>query len=140
MNDETLTVTFLYQPIRVKVSSGVSSTYRNQIVGRLMFFITHFSSKSHMNPISDVIASHQLNYHLYADDTQLYLAFQTNHLNLAIDCVVTCVSEIRYWMERNDLKLNPDKTDILLIHSRFREDPILDHLQFRDERISISDM
>ena len=42
-------------------------------------------------------------------------------------------------MERNDLKLNPDKTDVLLIHSRFREGPALDYLQFRDERISISE-
>ena len=83
-------------------------------------------------PISDVIASHQLNYHLYADDTQLYLAFKTNHLNLAIDRVLSCVSKISCWMERNDLKLNPDKTGILLIHSRFREGPALDYLQFRD--------
>ena len=42
-------------------------------------------------------------------------------------------------MEQNDLKLNPDKTDIMLIHSWFREGPALDYLQFRDERISISD-
>ena len=35
--------------------------------------------------------------------------------------------------------MNPEKTDILLIHSRFREGPVLDYLQFRDERISISD-
>ena len=88
---------------------------------------------------SDVIANRQLNYHLYADDTQLYLAFKTNYMNLAIDCVVSCVSEISCWMEQNDLKLNPDKTDILLIYSRFREGPALDYLQFRDERISISD-
>ena len=42
-------------------------------------------------------------------------------------------------MEQNDLRLNPDNTDILLIHSRFREGPALDYLQFKDERISISD-
>ena len=60
-------------------------------------------------------------------------------MNLAIDCVVSCVSEISCWMEQNDLKLNPDKTDILLIYSRFREGPAVDYLQFRDERISISD-
>ena len=42
-------------------------------------------------------------------------------------------------MEQNDLKLNPEKTDILLIHSRFREGPALDYLQFRDKQISISD-
>ena len=79
-------------------------------------------------PISDVIRNRQLNYHLYADDTQLYLAFKTNHMNLAIDRVVSCVSEISCWMEQNDLNLNPDKTDIFLIHSRFREGPALDYL------------
>ena len=77
-------------------------------------------------PISDVIASRQLNYHLYPDDTQLYLPFKTDDVNLAIDRVVSCVSEISCWMEQNDLKLNSDKTDILLIHSRFREGPALD--------------
>ena len=64
-------------------------------------------------PISDVIASRQLNYHLYADDIQLYLAFKTDDVNLAIDRVVSCVSEISCWTEQIDLKLNPDKTDIL---------------------------
>ena len=51
-------------------------------------------------------------------------------MNLAIDRVVSCVSELSYWMEQNDLKLSPDKTDILLIHSRFREGPALDYLQY----------
>ena len=60
-------------------------------------------------------------------------------MNLDIDRVVSCVSETSCWMEQNNLKLNPDKTDILLIYSRFREGPALDYLQFRDERISISD-
>lgn len=84
-------------------------------------------------------ARRQLNYHLYADDTQLYLAFKADHVNLAIDRVVSCVSEVSCWMEQNDLKLNRDKTDILLIHSRFRKGPALDFLQYRDERISFSD-
>lgn len=35
-------------------------------------------------PISDVIASRHLNYHLYVNDTQLYLAFNTDDVNLAI--------------------------------------------------------
>ena len=64
---------------------------------------------------------------------------KTDDVNLAIDRVVSCVSEISCWMEQNDLKLNQQKTDILLIHSRFRDGPALDHLQFGDERISVSD-
>ena len=50
--------------------------------------------------------------------------------------VVSCVSKISCWMEQNDLKLNPEKTDFLLVHSRFREGPALDCLQFRDKQIS----
>ena len=46
-------------------------------------------------PISDVITSCHLNYHLHADDTQLYLAFKTDDVNSAIDRVVSCVSKIR---------------------------------------------
>ena len=86
------------------------------------------------------IQSSHLNYHLYADDTQHYLAFKTNYLNLAIDRVVSCVPEVSCWMGQNDLKLNPEKTDILLIHSRFREGPALgERERLGDERISISD-
>lgn len=80
-------------------------------------------------PISDVIASRHLNYHLYADDAQLYLAFKTDDVNLAIDRFVSCVSKTSCCMEQNDLKLNPEKTDILLIHSRFQDGPALDYLQ-----------
>ena len=60
-------------------------------------------------------------------------------MNSAIDRVVSCVSKISCWMEQNDLRLNPEKTDILLIHSRFRQGPALDYFQFRDKQISISD-
>ena len=50
-------------------------------------------------PISDVIASPHLNYHLYADDTQLYFAFKTIDVNLAIYCVEkdACLRYVAGW-------------------------------------------
>ena len=36
-------------------------------------------------------------------------------------------------MEQNDLKLNPEKMDILLMYSWFRKGSVLDYLQYRDE-------
>ena len=56
------------------------------------------------------------------------LTFKTDEVNLAIDHVIRCVSEISCRMEQNDLKLNLEKKDILLIHSRFREGPAPDYL------------
>ena len=78
---------------------------QGSILGPLLYLL-------YTAPISDVIAGRQLNYQLYADDTQLSLAFKTDDVNLAIDRVASCVSEISCWMEQNDLKLNPERISI----------------------------
>ena len=71
------------------------------------------------SPISEIIKKYNLNYPLYADDTQLYLFFDTRDVDLVIKRNVACVTEICRWMQDNDLKLNQDKTDVSLIHSKF---------------------
>ena len=57
--------------------------------------------------------------HLYADDTQLYIEF--NPLSQSIDLIeeriVDCLTEIKEWMTANKLKLNSDKTEVLIASS-----------------------
>ena len=36
------------------------------------------SQMLYTTPIADIINSHNLHYHFYADDTQLYVTFKTN--------------------------------------------------------------
>ena len=61
---------------------------------------------SYYIPIGDIIRRHQLNFHLYADDTQLYANFELsdedNKLS-SLNKIENCVSEVRMWMNANFL-------------------------------------
>ena len=53
--------------------------------------------------------------------------------------VENCVADICRWMDVNELKLNRDKTDIMLIHSKYRISPPLECLDIGSERVSTID-
>ena len=67
--------------------------------------------------LSSIISLYALNYHLYADDTQLYGFTTTDNVHSLIDRIARCINDIRKWMLKNKLKLNEDKTEILFIRS-----------------------
>jgi hypothetical protein len=70
--------------------------------------------------LGDIIRGHGLDFHFYADDSQLYLAFEsTTEGKLgAVVQIEMCVKEIDLWMVKNKLKLNGDKTELLVINAR----------------------
>ena len=63
---------------------------------------------------------YNLNYHVYADDTQLYITFKSSQepADSCITMLEKCIQEIRSWMRQNFLKLNDEKTEFLLFGSR----------------------
>ena len=68
-------------------------------------------------PIGDTCRRHQVEFHLYADDTQIYLSFRPSKPNSKQDCttrIEKCIEEIGIWMTQNLLKLNSDKTEFIL--------------------------
>ena len=57
---------------------------------------------------------------LYADDSQLYISFrprEPSSLNDAVTSVTNCVCNIKAWMSSHYLKLNAEKTEVLVITS-----------------------
>ena len=93
-------------------------------------------------PIADIIKSYVLHYHLYADDSQIYVFFSSQSqqdLCLVKSKLEACVKHIDSWMVLNRLKLNQDKTDLLLISSRYRQSLALIHLQVGEEKICPSE-
>ena len=73
-------------------------------------------------PISDIIAGHGLSHHCYADDTQLYIAIEHSaNLHSELLRMERCVADIRNWMRHNMLKLNDDKTELIVFASRYNQ-------------------
>ena len=68
-------------------------------------------------PIGNIVRAHGLEYHCYADDSQIYIVIKRSTITDTISPVEACVSDIQQWMEKNLLKLN-EKPEVLLISSK----------------------
>ena len=72
-------------------------------------------------PLLKIIEHHLPQAQGYADDHQLYIAFNPNSLasqENALIALQDCISEIRQWMLVNKLKINDNKTEFLIMGSR----------------------
>ena len=74
--------------------------------------------KAYIRPLSQIALSHGLKIHQYADDTQLYIDCEPDNISETIANVESCVEDMKFWLTQNCLKLNTDKTEMLLIGSR----------------------
>ena len=56
-----------------------------------------------------------LDIHIYADDTQIYCSLDLSGSDNTKSRIENCIADIRLWMKSQKLKLNDDKTEIIIL-------------------------
>ena len=102
---------YLFKCSRSSLRELNCGVLQGSVLGPLLYVL-------YTSPVADIIKKHNLMYHLYADDTQLYVSFKLGSddlLSSAKFSIEMCVQEINNWMILNGLKLNEEKTELLLL-------------------------
>ena len=116
-----------------RTTSGACPQFPKRFSGKLPF---HLTSNRNFR-IFWLNGKHPF-YHLYADDTQLYSALKSVDVDATKSRVENCISAFCRWMDLNELKLNHDKTEVMLIHSKYRPSPSFQSLCVGDESVAAS--
>ena len=83
---------------------------QRSVLGPLIFTL-------YTTPLSRMISGHGILHHLYVDNSQLYVSFASGNSSAALNGLQSYLASVQSSMSTNKLKLNPDKTEFLLIEN-----------------------
>ena len=66
-----------------------------------------------MLPLGSIFRKHGITFHCFADDVQVYLPLKIPTID-SLQAVFNCMEDIKTWMDLNFLKLNENKTEVVL--------------------------
>ena len=87
---------------------------QGSVLGPILFTL-------YTSPLSDICGEHDVSFQSYADDQQIYLSFSPSQPDGKDKCsqsLEACISDIHLWMRTNLLKLNDNKTELIVLGTR----------------------
>ncbi len=82
---------------------------QGSILGPILFAI-------YLLPLGEICQRHGMSYHLYADDCQIYMPISKNS-HCPLTPLFDCLCDVKAWLAQNLLKLNEDKTEVMVFGS-----------------------
>ena len=89
---------------------------QGSVLGPLLF-------SAYTTPIRDILTKHNVRYHKFADDLQIYVDYNPSmagEIGRVQLLLKACIDEVQQWMLMNKLKLNAEKTEYITFISPFQ--------------------
>ena len=90
------------------VHSGVP---HGSVLGPILFTM-------YIKPMSAIIDSHSIIHHSFADHIQLQMSALPDEISELLHSMQSCISDVKAWATANMLKLNDNKTELMLVTSK----------------------
>ena len=102
---------------------------QGSVLGPTLFYV-------YCRPLGRIIRKHDISYHMYAGDSQLYVDFSPCDEKTALANLQRCIQEVREWLRENFLLLNYKKTEVVI----FGKDTTEKQLQIGKSVISCNNL
>ena len=112
------------------LSDGTKLNYgvpQGSILGPILFSL-------YITEINNIISSHNLSCHFYADDIQIYLKCDNN---TDFKNLINCLEQINEWTSCNYLRLNSSKTKIMAVYPQNYRQTKITELNIMGETIKV---
>ena len=88
---------------------------QGSVLGPILFLL-------YTKPINSIISNQSVCSQSFADDTQLHSSCPPDQLKNTVNKMEECIDHVKDWMLTNKLKINEEKTEVLLIHPKHSSD------------------
>ena len=90
------------------VQSGV---HQGSVLGPMLFTM-------YIKPLAAIIDTHSIMNHSFADDFQLKMSAPPDRISELLHSMQSCICDVKAWATANMLKLNDNKTELILVTSK----------------------